>query len=556
MNPIAQYLTGLEIKEAQGMPLRNIVNIISEKADEFSVDFTANASGEGTIKSHQTVLFSKNKKKIPIEIRSAPIKDDRGSITGTVMVFRDITERLRAEKALKQSEIKYRTLIENIQDGVFIIQDDKIQFANESFARIGGYTVEEVTGKNFHEFVAPEDLEMFTDRYRRRQAGEKVPKEYEFRMLRKDGGKIIVNMTVGLITYNARVASVGTVKDITERKLSEEALQESEDRYRRLVNFSPFGIAIHSDHKIVYANLAAMKILGAKNLENLIGRPMLQIIHPDYHEIAKERIRKQEQGYVAPQIEEKFVRLDGTFVDVEIVSIPFAYKGKLAMYGVFQDITERKLAEGQIKASLKEKEMLLREIHHRVKNNMQLISSLLRLQSGYANEEIFHNVFKDCQNRIISMSLIHEKLYRSKELTKIDLNDYIRDLVSRLFQSYNACESTIALNIDVENVSLGIDLATPCGLIINELVNNSLKHAFPYGREGEIKVALKQTDENTFELLVSDNGVGIPEDLDFRKTESLGLRLVTILVEDQLEGEISLDRSKGTEFQIKFKREN
>ncbi|MCX9012702.1 MAG: response regulator [Candidatus Methanoperedens sp.] len=217
------------------------------------------------------------------------------------------------------------------------------------------------------------------------------------------------------------------------------------------------------------------------------------------------------------------------------------------------EITERRRAEDQIRQSLKEKEVLLREIHHRVKNNMQIISSLLRLQSEYIREEKYLDMFKDCQNRIISMSLVHEKLYHSRDLAKIDFKYYITDMVNGLFRSYGFGKDRIKLELNVEDVPLNIDSAIPCGLIINELITNSLKHAFPGGRSGEIKIVLRKTDGNTLELLASDNGVGIPEDIDIKKTESLGLHLVTLLVNRQLEGEINLDRSKGTEFQIKFR---
>ncbi len=216
-------------------------------------------------------------------------------------------------------------------------------------------------------------------------------------------------------------------------------------------------------------------------------------------------------------------------------------------------LAERKLAEDQIKASLKEKEVLLQEVHHRVKNNLQVISSLLNLQSEQIQEEKSRAMLKDSQNRILSMSLIHEKLYQSKDFAKIDFNEYVRELVDDLFQSYGDDAGKIALNINVGTVSLGIDSAIPCGLIINELVTNSLKYAFPGGRKGELNISLRPTNGNMIELIVGDNGVGIPEDVDFKKTASLGLHIVTMLVEGQLYGEISLDRSKGTEFKIKFR---
>jgi PAS domain S-box-containing protein len=218
---------------------------------------------------------------------------------------------------------------------------------------------------------------------------------------------------------------------------------------------------------------------------------------------------------------------------------------------VVRDITERKQAEDRIKASLKEKEVLLREIHHRVKNNLQIISSLLNLQSDYIEDKRDLEMIKESQDRVKSMALIHEKLYRSENLAEINSREYITELVQDLVRSYFA-GGGIALVIEVDDFPLEIDAAIPCGLIINELVSNSLKHAFPDGK-GKLTVRLRSVDRSA-ELIVCDDGVGIPEDVDFRNTESLGLRLVTILVEDQIGGEIRLDRSKGTAFYITFEK--
>lgn len=205
----------------------------------------------------------------------------------------------------------------------------------------------------------------------------------------------------------------------------------------------------------------------------------------------------------------------------------------------------------RLEESVKEKEVLLKEIHHRVKNNMQIISSLLNLQSAHTKDKTLRKMFEEAQNRIRSMRLIHEKLYQSKELGHIDFKEYLKALTTDLVRSFGVNTDNIAIVIIAENILLDIDTAIPCGLIINELVSNSLKYAFPDGRKGEIMVALEPV-EGSIELRVADNGVGIPEGLDIKNTRSLGLRLVTILAEDQLQGSITLKRDYGTEFCITF----
>jgi two-component sensor histidine kinase len=234
---------------------------------------------------------------------------------------------------------------------------------------------------------------------------------------------------------------------------------------------------------------------------------------------------------------------------------PFTEIGQIAeRYNWVMDALQKEAAKTA--NSLKEKELLLREIHHRVKNNMQVMSSLLKLQSRNVKDEQQIEMLKESQNRIKAMALIHEKLYRSKDFANVEFNDYIKDLVNDLFLSYKVSSSDIELKMNIDNISLGIDTAIPCGLIVNELVSNSLKYAFPKGKNGEIRISLRRIADlksDMFELIVSDNGVGISQDLDFRNTESLGLRLITNLAENQLQGKVKLDRSKGTEFQIKFK---
>jgi two-component sensor histidine kinase/sensor domain CHASE-containing protein len=200
----------------------------------------------------------------------------------------------------------------------------------------------------------------------------------------------------------------------------------------------------------------------------------------------------------------------------------------------------------------KTKQLLLKEIYHRVKNNLQIVISLLNLQSQKTKDKNVIEIFKDSQNRIRSMALIHERLYKSKNLGGINLKEYIQDLSSNLLRSYGVNLGSVNLKLDIDDIILNLDTATPCGLIVTELVSNSLKHAFPKGQKGELLIRFISDNNDTFILIVRDNGIGFPENIDFRKTNTLGMQLVTSLV-NQLKGTIELDRSNGTEFKITFK---
>jgi len=220
---------------------------------------------------------------------------------------------------------------------------------------------------------------------------------------------------------------------------------------------------------------------------------------------------------------------------------------------VRQRTQELSRANRELKAMLKEKEVLLREIHHRVKNNLQVISSLLNLHAERIDDEQALDVFKDSQGRVKSLALIHEKLYRSRDLSRIDFADYIGSLVVDLYHAYGVSSEAVIPKIDADGISLDIDTAMLCGLIITELVSNSLKYAFPEGRQGEVRIHLHPHPhgDGRLALTVADNGVGFPKDHDFRNTESLGLQLVCTLA-NQLGGAIKLDRTRGTEFKMAF----
>jgi two-component sensor histidine kinase len=200
-------------------------------------------------------------------------------------------------------------------------------------------------------------------------------------------------------------------------------------------------------------------------------------------------------------------------------------------------------------SSLSEKEVLLKEVHHRVKNNLQVISSLLSLQAGYAKDEEADEMFRESRNRVKSMALVHEKLYQSRELSRINFAEYLNELATDLFRAYGVDPRTVSLRIDVGDVFLGVDTAVHCGLIVNELLSNCLKHAFPAGRKGSVSITLRPSGDNRLRLTVRDDGVGFPKDVDFRNTKTLGLQLVQTLVQ-QLDGTADMHSNGGTTFDI------
>ena len=333
-------------------------------------------------------------------------------------------------------------------------------------------------------------------------------------------------------------------------------LTESEERFRLLVDgVRDYAILmLDPGGRIISWNPGAERIKGYQK-DEIVGRHFscfypkedIEAGKPERAlEIALSEGRFQEEGWR--------LRKDGSrFWASVLITALRDERGNLRGFSkVTRDITEPKLAEDRIKASLEEKEILLREIHHRVKNNMQVVISLLSLQSEKIKDQQYVDMLKESQDRIKSMALIHEKLYQSEDFANIDFDGYVKALVNSLFISQGVNPDKISLKMEIANISLGLDYAIPCGLIINELVSNSLKYAFPDEREGEIRIGLQKTGENEVELTVSDNGIGIPAELDFGTIESLGLDLVKVLTEHQLGGKIELNRAGGSSFSIRF----
>lgn len=364
---------------------------------------------------------------------------------------------------------------------------------------------------------------------------------------RKDGSEFPVEIGLGLVENHAETLVLGSIVDITERK-------RLEHRFRQAVESAPNAIVmINESGRIVMVNAQTELSFGYHRNE-LIGQEV-ELLVPERFRDAHIGFRR---AYLVNPVSRPMgagrdlygQRKDGSEFPVEIgLGLIDDENGNIVLSSIV-DITERKNANDKLKQALNEKEMLLKEVYHRVKNNLQVVSSLINLQAGSVNNENMADLLKQSADRIKAMALLHEKLYQSKDLARIDFNEYIRSLVNHLLYGYGAHASKVQIGLQIDDVFLDMDSAIPCGLIINELVSNALKYAFPDGEAGEIRIGFNR-EHGEFVLTISDNGVGLPSDLDFKKTSSLGLQLVDTLT-NQLLGHMSLNRANGTEFTLRF----
>ncbi|BAY83992.1 signal transduction histidine kinase [Calothrix parasitica NIES-267] len=349
-----------------------------------------------------------------------------------------------------------------------------------------------------------------------------------------------------------------TLGNVLGRKRVEQALRVSEERYARAISAGKVGVwewNIQTNEVYIDSNLKAMLGYEDEEIANQFVN-WLRFVHSGDLGLVKAEINAYLEGLIPKyEIEHRMVHRNGE-------DLGFLTRGTVVrdedgaptfMAGSSTDITARKHVEDKLKASLKEKEVLLKEIHHRVKNNLQIISSLLRLQCGYIKDKQALDIFQDSQNRVRAMALIHENLYQTKDLAKIEFSEYIRKLKNNLVRCYNI--KNIDIKTNIEKLYLKLDTAIPCGLIINELISNSMKHAFKNSDKGEIYVEFITLQKGKYSLSVSDDGVGVTENFDSLKKQSLGLELVWNLVE-QLEGTIVYNSKLGTSFRITFTENN
>ena len=482
--------------------------------------------------------------------------------------LRHTQEKLAFSQAqVRESEAHFRSVFEGMGEGLLITDlCDVISYANERMAAMTGYSRDEMIGRRACElFLAPAAWPALGERNERRAQG--FSDVYEAQLQRKDGTLFwgMIHATPMRDSSGKVIGTIGAQIDITGRKRGEAALRESEARFRALIEQAVDAVMVHDETgQMLMANQRVCNSLGYSHAE------MLQLRVPDFEmNFDSEQVAQSwnalEEGD-SMTVDGLHRRKDGGTFPVEVNVGAVNLDGRRVMLAIARDVTQRKIYEEEITASLREKEVLLKEIHHRVKNNLQIICSLLNMQADGLEDETTRAAFAESRNRVRSMALIHEQLYQAPDLAHINLGEYLETLAASIQRSATSDANSggrLRFALDCPLVALDIDRAVPCGLIVNELLTNAIKYAFPGANadanagaganSGTIALQLRAEGESVV-LTVSDDGIGMKAGFDWQESESIGLQLVSSLTE-QLEGTAKLKSdANGTVWTIRFNR--
>jgi PAS domain S-box-containing protein len=512
-------------------------------------------ANEGSV-TFERVHTASDGSHIPVEVSSHRfVFDGRPTI---ISIVRDLSRRKEAERKLREVQALDESILGS-SPVAFILRDrdGRVVRLSRAVEKITGFKIDQMMGKTVEEFMpeAPGKKELIDRINRVLEEGVSLGPE-DFRAPTRELKYIRERIVPITGEEGAITGALSILEDITERKIVADAIRQSEKNYRKLFNSVSDGVVIHSvgekgiPDKFLQVNDTFCRMVGYE-LGELKEMSPLDLQEKGVSENDLETGRRMaEEGAVV--FERILSNKAGRTISCEMHSQKYDLEGEQAVLTVVRDISERKMAEEQVRKSLREKETLLREIHHRVKNNLQVVSGLINLQAMYIPDEKSRQLYKDSQNRIKTMALIHEELYQQADLASIDFAEYIRGLSDNLLASYGVDSISVTLELALEKALVPLDTAIPCGLIVNELLSNSLKHAFPESGGGKLGVAFSRDGGGEFILKVWDDGVGFPPDLDFRKSGSLGLQLVTILAE-QLGAEFRHEDKDGTAFTLTFR---
>ena len=481
---------------------------------------------------------------------------------------RDITERKRAEKALLESRSQFNLAQRAASIGYWRLQisDKTFQWSDEVF-RIFGLNPQNPPPvyHDFWKYIHPDDRKEVKIYAEKQLTPLTRMMRYTYRIITKEGVmKYLEQIGMQELDAKGNVAVIyGTIQDVTERQLAEEELRQSEKRYRTLFeNMVQGAFYQQADGKIVDANSASLEMFGLTR-DEFLGRtsmdPHWNVIHengsdfPGQEHPSMKALRTGKP--VNDVIAGVYNPVKKNYVWLNINATPQFRPGENRPYQVFvtlHDITDRKQAQMAVEQSLREKEILIKELYHRTKNNMQVISSLLRLKARSIDNEELSDAFKEVENKILSMALVHKELYQSRDLSHLNLKHYIQNLVSLIKQSYSGFLDQITIKLHLKDITVLIDTAIPVGLAVNELVTNAIKYAFPDKKNGNIEIRLYQLPLKNMAIEVNDNGVGLPKNFDLKKDIHLGLQTVYDLVEGQLKGKVKFIKRKGLHCRLTF----
>ncbi|HEV8620306.1 MAG TPA: PAS domain S-box protein, partial [Nitrospiraceae bacterium] len=452
---------------------------------------------------------------------------------------------------------RFRTMFAQAPIGIARIDSltGQIHEVNSTYAQIVGRTTEEMRSLDWMSISHPDDVQSDLDKMARLNAGEIAGFQMEKRLVRPDGTVVWINLTVASIQVEEHAGPhhLAMIEDIATRKQAEEEMRESEQRFHTMADTAPVLIWMSGLDKLcTYFNQRWLDYTG-RTLEQERGNGWADGVHPEDFDRCLSMYIEAFDRRESFEMEYRLRKADGQYGWLLDHGVPrFFPNGEFAGYiGSCIELTERKDLEDRLRKAVKEKESLLREVHHRVKNNLQVISSLLNLQAASIKDPRFVQLFRECQTRIASIALLHETLHRSNDLSCIRMSDYLRTLAGHVFRSYGVDPKAMVLDLLVEDLAFDIDTAMTCGMIVEELLSNSLKHAYAVGKEGRIQIGLQAKDEGAYLLQVSDDGVGISKDGVRRNPASLGLELVNLLA-GKLEGTVELQSSPGTAWRIAF----
>jgi PAS domain S-box-containing protein len=463
----------------------------------------------------------------------------------------DISDKKEIKDNLIESELRYHMLFDSASDGIFIHDPaGKILIANQTAARQSGYPTRKLQELRLQDLgLLPADGLSFDQNTELQSKGHYL---FESLLMSRDGTPLPVEISCKIIEYGGRPAILSTIHDITQRRHAQAALIESETRYRMIGDLIPFGVwGCDEKGNFTYLSASFLSVLGI-TLDECIKNGWMHLLPREDIDRTIADWRQCIQTGSFWDYEYRIVDKKGkAFIVLSRGAPHMDSAGKVTSWvGIHLDITERKRYEERLETSLREKEVIIKEVHHRVKNNMQVISGFLELQSNYIDDPLAVEKMNECQRRVRTMALVHEKLYQSKSLGAINAAEYIKSLIADLMNSYSL-STMVDVSVEVDDVNINLDMAIPCGLIINELVTNSLKYAYVGRETGKLSLSLHHHDDHTFSLTVHDDGVGLPVDFEARSKASLGMQLVGVLVH-QLGGEMTTGNDAGAQFTIVF----